>query len=261
MTAFLKIDRCKACGREISWEWVPPILLIGKPLAGTGVWRSRLINDVCPACTEAREAENARRQQARANQERLVQLFGGEKPYREFTFERYRVTPGNELAFRSAKQFDPLTDNLYVWGPPGVGKTHLAYAIARTNFDQRDSVSVVKTWQVTRKLRMKTPDEEQHGIDEFARVGVLVLEDFGIGTDTVYGRQIFQEILDKRDFRGRGGLVVTSRCSLRVLRTRLNDDAIPSRLTGMCRVVEIRGADQRLLQQSIACKNPIATPS
>jgi chromosomal replication initiation ATPase DnaA len=52
--------------------------------------------------------------------------LGGEKPYREFTFERYKVTPGNRRAYERSKTFDPAAENLYLWGPSGVGKTHLA---------------------------------------------------------------------------------------------------------------------------------------
>src|SRR2546425_1819460 len=97
MTAFLKIDHCKFCHQERSWEWVPPIPLGGKPLAGTGVWRSQLSDGLCPKCVAAMEANRRKEQQAEALRERLIQLLGGEKPYREFTLERYQVTPGNQL--------------------------------------------------------------------------------------------------------------------------------------------------------------------
>jgi DNA replication protein DnaC len=95
---------------------------------------------------------------------------------------------------------------------------------------------------LVRKLRMKTPEEEQQTIDGFIRVGVLVIDGLGVGSDTAYARQVLQEILDGRDFHDRGGLVVTSRFSLAGLGRRLTDDAIPSRLAGMCRLVEIRAS-------------------
>src|SRR5437879_5621644 len=136
MTAFLKIDECQSCHRSLPWEWVPAVLLNGKPLAGTAVWRSQLIARRCLACQAASESEREKEERARLRRSDLVELLGGEKPYREFTFERYKVMPANQLGFERSKSFNPACDNLYLWGPCGVGKTHLAYAIARCSFEE-----------------------------------------------------------------------------------------------------------------------------
>ena len=134
MTAFLKIDTCLTCQRSLPWEWVPAVLLSGKALAGTGVWRTQLVDDQCPACLAASDRQRQKEREALMVRAALMKLLGGDKPYREFTFERYQVTPGNQLAYERSKAFSPATDNLYLWGPCGVGKTHLAYAIARRCF-------------------------------------------------------------------------------------------------------------------------------
>jgi hypothetical protein len=75
------------------------------------------------------------------------------------------------------------------------------------------------------------------------------LDDFGRSNDTPYARLVLQEILDARDFRDRGGLVVTSRYSPGAVACRLNDDTIPARLAAMCRVVEVKGSDHRAPRQ------------
>src|SRR2546430_9664539 len=98
MTAFLKIDRCDSCHRSLPWEWVPAVLLNGKPLAGTGVWRSQLMDRRCPACQSALESARENERDALQRRGELIKLLGGEKPYREFTFDRYQVAPGNQLA-------------------------------------------------------------------------------------------------------------------------------------------------------------------
>ena len=246
MTAFLKIDDCKACHRSLPWEWVPAIPLGGRTLAGTGVWRTQLTGGVCPDCLAALERERQNAQCALAMRRELVQLLGGEKPYREFTFERFEITPGNQLAYERSKKFNPATDNLYLWGPCGVGKTHLAYAIARTWFEQTLSVTILLASQLSRKVRMKDPEKEQAAIDEFVRIETLFLDDLGMGNETAFSKQIFQEILDGRDFNDRAGLVVTSKYSLSAMAEKLNDDTIASRLAGMCQIVEIKGTDFRL---------------
>src|SRR5260370_28873955 len=213
---------------------------------GTGVWRSQLIDARCPACQDAAEKERAKEQQALARRNELVELLGGEKPYREFTFERYQVTPENQLAYQRCIEFNPATDNLYLWGPCGVGKTHLAYAAARRCFQETLSATIQPAGQLTRKVRMKEPAQEQVAVEQFACVDVLILDDLGIGSDTPYSRQLVQEILDRRDFANRAGLVVTSKYSLGGLAEKLQDDSIPSRLAGMCTVIQVQGADARL---------------
>jgi DNA replication protein DnaC len=215
-------------------------------MAGTGVWRSQLIDARCPACEDAFEKDRTKEQQALARRNELVELLSGEKPYREFTFERYQVTPGSQLAYQRCKEFNPTTENLYLWGPCGVDKTHLAYAVARRCFQETLSATVQPAGQLTRKVRMKDPAQEEIAVEHFARVDVLILDDLGVGTDTAYSRQLVQEILDRRDFADRAGLVVTSKYSLGALAEKLQDDSIPSRLAGLCTVVHIQGADIRL---------------
>jgi DNA replication protein DnaC len=186
---------------------------------------------------------------------RLISLGGGEKPYREFRFETFRVMPTNRLAFLRASGFNPGRDNLYLWGPCGVGKTHLAFATARRHCEEGLSVEFLKPPQLMRRVRRRDPDEEQQAVDRYVRADVFVLDDLGIGHETAYARQVFQEILDGRDFAYRAGLVVTSKYSLDALAAKLGDDTITSRLAGMCRVIEIRGPDGRLSALSAPTRN------
>lgn len=247
MTAFLKIDECRSCHRSIPWEWVPAILVSGRALPGTGVWRSQLIEHTCPSCQTALENKRQSEQRAIKSRALLIELLGGERPYREFTFERYQVAPGNQLAYSRCKNFNPAVDNLYLWGSCGVGKTHLAYAIARTCFEESLSVTILWASQLSRKIRMKGPEQEQEALDRLIGADILVLDDLGCGPDTTYSRQILQEILDGRDFRDRSGLGVTSKFSIDELASKMQDDSIASRLAGLCSVIEVRGPDGRLV--------------
>jgi len=244
-----KAEICVRCQTEVSLEWVPIVHGAGKPLAGTGQWRSRLIDGRCSVCSEKAKADIESHQKQMSRRLRLIALGGGEKPYREFRFESYDVTPANELAFARVRAFNPSRDNLYLWGPCGVGKTHLAFAIARRFCEEGRTVEFLRPPQLMRRVRLKDPSDEQQAIDRVVRADVFVLDDLGIGNDTGYARQIFQEILDGRDYAYRAGLVVTSKYSLDALAAKLDDDTISSRLAGICRVTEVGGSDHRVIRR------------
>lgn len=262
MSTFLEIEPCKTCQRRIPWEWIPSVLVRGRPLAGTGVWRSSLSDGICASCHNLEQAIESREKQLRQVRQELVGLLGGERHYREFTFERYNTTAKNRLALERTKNFDPSTDNLYLWGPCGVGKTHLALATAGRAYRETLSVRVLPAFQLSRKLRMKDPAEEQAIINEWVSTEVLVLDDLGVGSNTAFVRQILQELLDGRTVAERGGLLITSKYSLDELAMKLTDDAIPSRISGLCNVIEIKGDDYRtLLSRSTKGVPPPLLPS
>ena len=239
-------ELCDLCGAGIAREWVPAIFCAERPLAGTGLWRSQLVDGRCPTCRDQLERRAEEQRSLLRERLRLVALGGGDKPHREFHFESFQVVPENQAAFTRAREFNPDRDNLYLWGACGVGKTHLAFAAARGHCLPTRSVEFVQPPKLLRRVRRRDPDEEQQAINRFISADVFVLDDLGIGHETAYARQIFQEILDGRDNNYRAGLIVTSRYSLDDLALKLGEDTIPSRLGGTCRVIQVSGIDHRL---------------
>ena len=239
-------ERCRSCHAEVPLEWLEPMSCRGKRLPGTGVWRSQSEGGRCPKCASALAERIAQRQRRLKIYLRLLQLGGGEKPYREFRFENFDIEPENAQACGLARAFNPDRDNLYLWGACGVGKTHLAFAIVRAACEAGRTVEFLKPPQLLRRIRMRDPNEEQREIDRIARADVFVLDDLGIGNDTLFARQVFQEILDARILAYRSGLVVTSKYSLGALAVKLDDDTISSRLAGMGRTIRLGGPDHRV---------------
>ena len=233
------------CGRSVPWKWVPAVLVDGKPLAGTGVWQSQVEDGRCVDCEAELQARRRRAQQALVFRAKLTELFGGTKPYREFLFDNYKVTPGNQNAFECCKRFNPATECLYLWGSCGAGKTHLAFAAARRCVEAALSVALLSPYRLGLQTRTNDAELEKAAINEWVSVNVLILDHLEPDLD-VSSRQLLQEILDRRDFEGRTGLMVTSVHSPQALAEKMGHDAIASRLAGMCDVVKVEGPDFRI---------------
>ena len=151
----LSPDHCDRCGSAVMPEWVPQVLCADRLLAGTGVWRSQLVDGRCTTCREQIEQRGIDQRRQLKERLHLVALGGGEKPYREFRLEAFRVTPSNQAAFTRARAFNPDRDNLYLWGACGVGKTHLAFAAVRTYCAQGRSVEFIQPPKLLRRVRRR----------------------------------------------------------------------------------------------------------
>ncbi len=176
---------------------------------------------------------------------RLLALFRGEGAVERFSFGRFEPEAGVAKALEAAKAFDAAKDNLYLWGRCGVGKSHLAYAIAREQL-MRGAVTLLKPFQLVRQVRGRTPDEEQREVDAMIRARVFILDDLGVERSSDFAQRVLYEVVDGRGLAGRNGLIITSNLSMRDLAAALGEDRLVSRLTGMCRVIEMKGADRRL---------------
>lgn len=189
--------------------------------------------------------EKKRRTAARKTQ--IIEALGGPKAVDEYTLEKFKVCDGNKEAFEHAQAFETMHTNLYLWGPPGNGKTHLATAIARKAWDADKNVLLLKPRNLVNIFRMKDAQEQDRQMKRMIGADVIVLDDLGIGRSTEFAIEIFSDIAEGRTMNFKSGLVVTSNLSLDVLAEKLGDDRLTSRLAGMCQVVKMdTGRDWRM---------------
>lgn len=214
---------CPACAYEVSY-----LLSVG----------------VCWSCVEIREQEIAKKEKEKLA---IIKVLGSEKAYDDFTFEKFQVTDGTLEAFGLCENFSPDTDNLYLFGSCGVGKSHLANAICRTILKSSADVEIVNPPALLRKLRgSKDGAAEESEINRLSTVRCLIVDDLGVGKVTEYANTVIYEIIGKREMSYRNGLVITSDLSLEEFAKKSGDDRIASRIGGLCKVVKLTGDDWRL---------------
>jgi len=183
----------------------------------------------------------------------------------------YRHRPPEELIealesigvpsrFRSAtvKRLEKTTDSLYLTGPRGTGKTHMAAAIVREIVSDKTpshSLSGVQ-WtsapdlllEIRATFRDGSERSEMGIIEQYSDCRLLVLDDLGAEKTSEWSLQTLYTIIDRR-YREERQTIITSNLSLDELAAQV-DDRIASRLSELCRVVVLAGADRRVKRKA-----------
>jgi DNA replication protein DnaC len=177
----------------------------------------------------------------RMDRENMIRRLGSIRACDLFTLERFLVNDKNTRALDSVKAWKFNTENIYIVGPVGCGKSHLQ-AIALRRLSEKTHVRFRKVTTICRSIRAcDGAYQEQEIIDRLSSVNVLALDDLGQEKMTEFVISVLYEIIDGRYMNMPGGLIVTSNLTLNELSQKLGDDRIPSRLAQMCKVVSMAG--------------------
>ncbi|MGB9813502.1 MAG: ATP-binding protein [Thermovenabulum sp.] len=251
-------EPCPHCGRLLKYK---AYSIFGK-LFGT-----HLESCNCPGTIAERERflqeqlEKQREEENRRRMERIERLFSQSRLGRRFrqrTFETFEIRDYNkkalEIALDYAKNFDNYKEKgegLYITGGYGVGKTHLAAAIA--NYLIQNLKATVIFGNVTTllgRIRYAYSDSSQYEEDQIMKelydVDLLIIDDLGKEKPTEWVEEKLYTVINQR-YEDYKPIVVTSNLELEVIEQRLENcgGAIVSRIIEMCRGIKIVGSDFR----------------
>ena len=214
-------------------------------------------HDVCEDCVPAVEKE-AREKERREKLESIknhleIHLEEAKIPlkYRTCSFENFSASGQLAPVLRRCQEYakDPR-GGLLLHGAYGVGKTHLAVAIAREIILQGRRIEFVYVPKLLRKIRRAFRDDYQ-GPDELALISryaeelpYLVLDDIGVEKITDWARQTLDVIFYERDAHNLA-TVITSNLSPDEIEKKI-DARISSRIAGMGKILPLIGPDYRI---------------
>jgi DNA replication protein DnaC len=141
-----------------------------------------------------------------------------------------------------------FSQNLFITGKSGVGKTVLAAGIAKECIKKRrlfkwlSYSAFIMELQSLYKSDNESPFERAEEVANFD--GVLFIDDLGANKPTEWVRQITYYIINEREQRMLP-IVITSNFSLEEIAEQI-DTRISSRIIGMCKTIKLSGKDRRL---------------
>lgn len=200
------------------------------------------------------DAERAYQRNLSATVDRWFPLWSESPRSQRQTFDSFRVNSSHQAEAKARVEnwgaaYGPDVERgLYIMGPVGTGKSHLASALVHMLREMPVGCGFVKVPRILARLR-ETYDsagrgEEQSIEQALVKVPVLVLDDLGVERPTDWALEKLFLLLDARYELCRP-VVATTNWKPKDLQKTVGERLV-SRLVEMCDLVMLTGADYRV---------------
>ncbi|MCP5468564.1 MAG: ATP-binding protein [Deltaproteobacteria bacterium] len=208
-------------------------------------------SELCTKCEKQREKMEhvAREQQMLDDAFRYSRMS---LRFRGRTFDNFFPEPHTKKAYQIALNFQFKNGGIIFLGTCGIGKTHLAAAIANRQIGKSPTL-FISCPELLLELRnsISSRNRNQHHLFELARkVKLLVLDDIGAEKTSEWVQETLFVLINYR-YEHILPTIFTSNCSLEELEKKLGK-RIVSRIIEMCRCVKMEGFDWRIRQRKKA---------
>lgn len=207
-------------------------------------WNNLTPEGVCISCMDERGRSSSRQAQLGEYLLKTIGRYGIER----YSFNSFDVDHSNAYAVERFSRFNAKTDNLYLYGPTGIGKTHLAGALLKQCAANNLTIKWVNPMYLAMELTGRFAADQKSLIEDLASKDVVILDDLGLGDELKMTMKIIYMLTDRRTAAKKNGLVITSNLSIEDLAKNFRDDRIASRISGLCRVIKMDGKDRRVMR-------------
>lgn len=199
----------------------------------------------CAECEKEKEVQ----EKILREQELLDEAFKNSRMsirFKQRIFENFVPESNTQKAYEIASEFQPNGNGLLFLGACGVGKTHLAAAIANKQIGKMPTLFIsCPEFLLEMRERIDTRKKTHHVLFDLARkVRLLILDDIGAEKSSEWVQETLFILINYR-YEHMLPTIFTSNCSLKELEEKVGK-RITSRMIEMCRCIRMNGEDWRV---------------